>query len=128
MFTRPYGATGGDYYYQALRATIRISGTYTFTSSSVLDMYGILYNGSPNPSYPYQNLITYDDDTAGGGQFRMNASMWAGGDYVLIATTFERRDTGSFSVMASGPGRVDLLMFRPYTSDRPIRSSSKSSN
>ena len=119
---------GGDYYYQALRATIRISGLYTFTSSSVLDMYGILYNGPPNPSYPYQNLITYDDDSAGGGQFRMNASLWAGGDYVLIVTTFDRRDIGSFSVMVSGPAQVDLLVFRPYTSDRPIRSSSKSSN
>ena len=104
-FTRR-GAITGYYYYQALRVTISASGTYILTSVSSMDTYGYLYNGSVDLSDTSQNLITFDDDGGGGIQFRLSSYLSSGSSYVLIVTTHRERQTGHFSIRASGPATV----------------------
>ena len=120
------GGSSAYYHYQAIRLTVRTSGTYSFTSVSSIDTYGYLYNSPVDPSYPSQNLITSDDDGGGGSQFRVQSYLSSGSSYVLIVTTFSTNVFGSFSVQASGPASIDMTGFTPSTS-RPIRTTSECS-
>ena len=123
VFFRP-GSASGLHYYQAIRVIISTSGTYTFTSVSSIDTYGYLYNTPVDLSYPWQNMITYDDDSGGGNQFLLSAYLSSGSTYVLIVTTFTSNIVGSFSIRVSGPAMVGLTSFTPVTS-RPIRTTSE---
>jgi hypothetical protein len=73
-----------------------------------MDTYGFLYNDSFNPIYPYRNLFMRDDDGAGYGQFKLTTFFEANITYVLVVTTFERLESGSFSIFTSGPNDVRL--------------------
>lgn len=117
-----YPQTDGLYFYQALRITISTPGRYTFISVSTLDTYGYLYSSSMDPSYPGQNLLGFDDDGAGAGQFRISYDFRSSGTYVLIVTTYAAGQRGSFTIQASGPAYVYLTAFTPSTS-RPIQTS-----
>lgn len=99
--------------------TVDTNSTFTFTSSSTIDTYGILYNYPADPSYPNQNLIMSDDDSDGGRQFRIIAALTSGSTYVLIVTTYAPAVVGSFSVRAYGASTVALVAFTPSTI-RPI--------
>jgi len=111
-FTRPGGAEG-SYYYQAIQVTVYTTGTYTFVSSSSMDTYGYFYSDSFDPSYPSRNLIASDDDSGGGGQFRINVTLFYGRTYVLVVTTYSSSTTGSFSITALGPASVSLTSITP---------------
>jgi hypothetical protein len=116
IFVRP-GATSGSYYFQALRVTVSTTGTYFFTSISSIDTYGCFYNDPVDPSYPSQNLITFNDDGSGGNQFGFNVTLVSGRTYVLIATTYSATVTGSFSIRALGPAWIGLTAFTPPTGE-----------
>ncbi|CAF4802111.1 unnamed protein product, partial [Rotaria sp. Silwood2] len=60
-----------------------------------------------------------DDDGNGNQQFRIRLNLRAGYTYVLIVTTFRTAVTGTFTVIATGPTRLNLVSIRPITS-RPI--------
>ncbi len=83
------------------------TGTYTFKSSSTIgDTYGYIYQGNFYPSYPSYNIVTQNDDGAGNGQFQLTATLRSDITYILVFTTYYERNTGSFSISASGPGYV----------------------
>jgi hypothetical protein len=98
------------YYYHAVEVRVNTTGTYTFKSSSSVDTYGYLYQGNFYPSYPSYNIVTRDDDSAGGGQFQLTASLRSDITYILVFTTFSERTTTAFSIIASGP---DDVFFNP---------------
>jgi hypothetical protein len=93
------------------------TGTYNFTSSGSFDSYGCLYDGSFNPLYPSQNLITTDDDGGGNGQFQISRSLQSGRIYILVVTTHSTDITGRFTIKAGGPASVYMMAFTPTTSE-----------
>jgi hypothetical protein len=123
VFFRP-SQNDGYYYYEALRFTISVSGTYTFTSSSSIDTYGLLYNSPVDPSYSSQNLITYNDDSGSDRQFRITQYLVSGTTYVLIVTTYAPNVRGAYTLRTSGPQSISFSSFTPSTS-RPISTTSK---
>ena len=124
VFVRPKSSIESYYYYQAIRLTVYITGTYTFTSNSSWDTYGYFYNNPVDPSNPTQNLIACDDDSGGDQQFQINVSLQDQGVYILIVTTYSAGVTGSFSIKTIGPEFFDLTSFTPSTS-RPIETTSE---
>lgn len=101
------GASGVNYYYEAIEIRVNTTGTYTFTSSSsITNTYGYLYQGKFYPSYPSFNIVTKDDDSAGNGQFQLTAILRSDITYLLVFTTYQEGNTGSFSIIASGPDNV----------------------
>ena len=95
--------------------TTSTSGAYTLKSSSSIDTYGCLYQGSFDPSIPSRNLIACDDDSGGSRQFLITRSLLSGGIYVLVVTTFNAGDTGSYWVIAVGPASVYMTSITPST-------------
>ncbi|CAF4180393.1 unnamed protein product [Adineta steineri] len=124
IFRRPRGDSGYYYYYQAIQVTVSTSGLYSFISTDAMDSFGCLYSDSVDPSYPSQNLITTDDDGAGRGQFRINATLQYARTYVLIVTTYHPSTMGVYMITVNGPSSVILSTFIPSTS-RPITSTRK---
>jgi len=114
-FVRP-GGSSSNYYFQAIEVTVYTSGTYTFVSVSNIDTYGCFYRNRVDPSYPNQNLIASDDDSAGDRQFSISVSLQVGTTYVLVVTTFSTYTTGSFLVRVTGPALVGLTAITPKPS------------
>jgi hypothetical protein len=113
-FSRPSGGSS-LYYYQAIRTTAYTSGTYTLrsTSSTGLDTYGCLYSTSFDPNYPSGNLLICDDDGGGSLQFLINYYLSSGQTYILVVTTASSLATGSYSILATGPGYVSMTAITP---------------
>ncbi len=89
--------------------TVNTAGIYTFTSSSTLDTYGYIYDTYFYSFDPSTNLMNQDDDTGGSGQFKFSVFLDAGFPYTLVFTTFRADETGSFSILASGPNMVEFI-------------------
>jgi len=86
---------------------VNTTGTYTFKSSSNIgDTFGYIYQGNFYPSYPSYNIVRQDDEGAGNGQFQLTATLRSDITYILVFTTFNQLQTGSFSITASGPDYV----------------------
>jgi hypothetical protein len=115
-FARPYFNTA-NYYFHAIQTTIYTAGIYIFSSSSSIDTFGYLYESSFNPSYPSDNMITYDNDGAGDQQFQISRYLQSGRIYILVVTTYSSGTTGSFSIRATGPASLDLTAFTQATSE-----------
>jgi hypothetical protein len=105
-YCRTSCAVSSNYYYEAVQVRVSTSGTFSLISKSSIDTYGYLYNSSFNPLSPSSNLIVQDDDGAGNGQFNLKTFLESRLIYILVATTFDPRKIGSFSVSASGSGSV----------------------
>ena len=105
-FTRYSGA--GIFYYEALLVTVSTNGTYNFTSSSSIDMYGYLYVNNISASDLSANLLALNDDSAGNMQFLITSSLVTGRRYILICTTYRPTVIGSYSAIVSGPAQVNL--------------------
>jgi hypothetical protein len=111
IYTRPETTPGSNFYYEAIKVRVYTNGKYTFTSISSLDTYGYLYANAFDPSFPSQNLIESDDDSGGGGQFRINATLSSLQTYILVVTTFYPDRMGAFSITALGPASVSLSAY-----------------
>ena len=123
VFARPLGF-GRLTYYQAYQFTVPINGTYSFTTNSSFDTYGLLYEDPMDPSLPSGNLIASDDNGGIGVQFKITTTLVTGTTYVLVVTSHGDHVTGSFGLIASGPLQVSLTSFNPSTS-APMPTSSE---
>lgn len=112
-FARPNSYSDNDYYYQAIQTKIDTSGTYILRSSGSINTYGCLYTTSFDPSNPSQNLVTYDDGSGGSEQFLISYYMQASTTYILVVTTYLDSVTGSYSIIARGPGSVSMTEYTP---------------
>jgi hypothetical protein len=106
-FVRP-NRNRSDYYYHAIRVRIFTRGSYSFTSSSLIDTYGSFHHFAVDPTNPYESLITFDDDSGGGRQFRISLDLQSEKTYILLVTTFAPNVTGWFKITAVGPASVNL--------------------
>lgn len=104
--------------------TVRVNGTYMLIGNSSIDMFAYLYNKSVDPSEPTQNLIAFNDDSAGDRQFRIIVNLTPESSYVLLVTTFWMYTSADFSIRAFGPSSISLVDFTPSTS-RPLATTSK---
>lgn len=93
-----------------------MNGTYSFTTNSSFDTYGLLYEDPMDPSFPSGNLIAFNDDSGGGFQFKITTTLVIGTTYVLVVTSHGDHITGSFGLIVSGQMQVSLTSFNPITS------------
>ena len=78
----------GKHYFKFVPAT---TATYIFTSSDTRDTYGFLYDSAGA-------IITYNDDGAGNGQFKIQWDLTVGTTYYFGACYYSDSNTGSFPV------------------------------
>ncbi|CAF0986126.1 unnamed protein product [Adineta steineri] len=110
-------------YYEAIQVNVRRSGLYTFFSKSGMDTYGSIYNEYFNPSNPFENRLSDNDDSCDQDQFRFTIALESSIKYILVVSAFFSKVTGEFSIFVSGPENVDLknisspsAMRKPYLS------------
>lgn len=112
-YTR-HGTPSGTFYYHAIEVRVNRTGDYKFrTGSTIPDTFGYLYQGNFYADYPSYNLITSDDDGSGNNQFLLTATLRSDVTYILVFTTYNQQQTGSFEVSASGPGYASLSPLSP---------------
>ncbi|CAF1484643.1 unnamed protein product [Adineta ricciae] len=97
-----------NYTYEVIQVVPDTNGTYTFasTSSSNLQFYGYLYNGSFIPSTPLTILIARSDSLTGTLQFSLTSTLVEDSEYLLVVTTSNQTAMGLFNIIASGPALV----------------------
>lgn len=97
-----------NYSYEAIQVIAATSGTYVFTSAtgSNLKLNGYLYNNTFYPTNPLTNLIARGDGNSGSLNFNLSSALEAGKEYILVVTSDNQTNTGSFNVTATGPGTV----------------------
>jgi len=71
-------------------------------------VYGYIYEGSFDPFNPSTNLISEDDDGCDFNRLRLVVDLYVNVTYILVVTTLSQRETGSFSIIASGSTTVHL--------------------
>ncbi len=85
---------------------MNITGNYTLTSSSSIDIYSYIYQENIYPSYPSYNIVAQDDDTGTSGQFKLTAFLRSHRIYILLFTRFVQCVLELFSILASDPNDV----------------------
>lgn len=96
-------------YYEILEMNITESGFYTIRSSSKLNLYGFIYNGTFLPSEITTNLIDENDDGGRYEQFLFYMYLDAHTSYELVVTTRDAQITGNFSILAFGPSKINFI-------------------
>lgn len=96
--------TPGTHYYGVYQVNVLETGLYTFTSTSGtnLDTFGYLYTVPFYPTYPFTNLVTYDDNGAGNGQFSIRTVLQSNTTYALVVTTSTANELGQYSILIAG--------------------------
>ncbi len=99
---------GADYYYEAVQVNVIDTDYYILGSNSTVDTFGYLYKDNFYPSCWSENLLSKDDNSGGGGQFRFATYLKINTTYVLVVTTSSPNVRGKFSIFASGSSNVSL--------------------
>jgi hypothetical protein len=97
--------------------TVFAAGTYIFASNSSVNTYGCLYDGSFNPNYPLQNLITSNGQSAGSGQFQISYILQPRTIYILVVTTYMNNVQGTISIIDSGRQWVSMVLLPQTTGE-----------
>jgi hypothetical protein len=105
-YCRTSCAVSHYYYYKAIQVHVSTHSSFSLASKSSVDTYGYLYDSSFDPVFPSSNLLLQDDDGGSNGQFKLTCLLEPDSIYILVATTFNPNETGSFSISTSGPGSV----------------------
>jgi hypothetical protein len=71
-------------------------------------VYGYIYEGSFDPFNPFTNLISEGDEGCGFNRLGLVVDLHVNVTYILVVTTLSQRETGSFSIIASGSTKVHL--------------------
>lgn len=122
IFIRP-NANMGFYHYQAIELEVIMSGMYSFTSNSAVDMYGCLYDYSFD-SPDLNQWLAADDDSGNDQQFYIIYQLQQFQKYILVVTTYNYSDTGSYIIRMFGPAKL-ILTSITWSTSSPLRTSSK---
>ena len=106
IFVRPGGS--GDFFYDRFLFNTETSGTYLIRTDGSLNTYGYLYTPTFDKNSPSDNLIAENDDSAGGGQFRISSELVAGQTFEVIVTAVSSLSLGSYTLLILGPTSVSL--------------------
>ena len=101
-----------DYYYQALRFDVEMSGIYRFQRESKIYMYGYLYRDTFDPTKPDQNLLSENGRICLAGILWLNASLCSNATYILVPTTDVPARTGVFKIHAFGAANITFSLVR----------------
>ena len=97
-----------NYHYEAIQIVVDRAGIYDIMSLSDMNTVGFLYESTFDPSNPYWHLYKNYDEREN-NQFKLTAYIEVNVPYTLVVSTFEPRTTGSFLVVATGPGNVQYI-------------------
>jgi hypothetical protein len=101
------GGSNSVFPYDVFSFNVDVGGSYSFNSSSPYDNYGFLYQGSFNPTTPFDtNYIISNDDSAGGLDYAFTTILNTGTTYFLVSTGFSPGESGAFTTTIDGPGNV----------------------
>ncbi|UJR16821.1 hypothetical protein I4U23_003720 [Adineta vaga] len=95
-------------FFQALELTVPVAGNYTIESVSAMDTDGYLYTNDFDSSYMGLNELAYDDDTAGNGQFLITQYLQTSVRYIVVLSNVRRNMTGTYKIIFSGLGSINL--------------------
>ena len=86
--------------------TVRMNGA-TSGSGTLGDPYLYLYNAPFDPALPCANRVTQDDD-GGGGLNSLITGNYPAGNYVILASSFNLGETGTYQVIYSAVAPVPV--------------------
>ena len=102
------------FYYESIQLKVIKSGYYSFHSYSTIDPYGFIYKDTFNPLNPTENLLHAEDDSSSSLQFKLNTRLSGNMTYVLVISTYELKETGTFSIVVQGPNKIILEGLSEY--------------
>jgi hypothetical protein len=79
-------------------------------SKGSIDTFGYLYRSTFYPLLSFYNLIAYDDDSNEDNQFKLTMNLEGNVKYILVVTTHNQYETGSYTLIASGLNRVNIVV------------------
>lgn len=97
-----------NYYYEAIQVHVVQDGYYTLASMSAINTIGYIYMNNFNSFILLENLLSQDDSSCAGDQFKIIIHLRVNTTYVLVVTTYAPRETGPFSILAYGLNSVRL--------------------
>lgn len=99
----PTGCSFPNHYYDALELIIETTGYYRFSSNSSIGLHAYIYQDAFDPLNPSFELRAKKDGQLG---FRMTLFLRAETTYVLVVTSVNAQQIGSFSIVLAGPDDV----------------------
>ncbi len=109
-----------NFYYESIEVKVIKSGYYSFRSYSSMDAYGLIYRNTFDPLNPAENLLQVEDDSGSDLQFRLNIQLSGDMTYVLVMTTNQLKQTGTFSIIALGTDKIILERLSKYIFEEEI--------
>jgi hypothetical protein len=109
-----YVCEAPHYHYEAIEVNVVLSGLYSFSFHSRINIYANIYTNKFNPISPSENFLAENEDGCSGFQFKFICAFHANITYVLVVTTCSSNVTGNFSIIASGPNNVSFNRISEY--------------
>jgi hypothetical protein len=103
-----------NFYYESIQVKVNTTGYYSFRSYSTIDTSEFIYKNTFNPLNPLENLLDAEDDICSNLYFRLNIHLSDDMTYVLVMTTYQFQETGTFSITVQGPNKVILNRLSEY--------------
>ncbi|UJR18159.1 hypothetical protein I4U23_005059 [Adineta vaga] len=88
-----FNATGLNYYYDRYIIIVPVTGSYVFTTISMMNTCGYFYG--PRPGSSNLHLIAYDYGSTSNNQFEIKMYLQATTPYTIRVTTFNQYTTGN---------------------------------
>lgn len=98
----------GNYYYETIEINIKIDGYYSFVCLSQIKTYAYLYKNQFDSFDPNKNLILEDGKRVSIYQFAFFIDLYVNQTYILLVTTVNPNEKGSFSIVSSGPNLISF--------------------
>ena len=98
----------GNYHYETIEINIQLNGSYIFDTNSTMKLYGYIYTNEFDPSYPNKHLLTQSNFSCYEYRFQLGSYLEANKAYILLITTLNPNERGSFTLLITGPQNVTL--------------------
>lgn len=104
--------------YQTTSFTVDANGSYSFALNRLtrrFDTYLFLYENSFDPTSQLTNLLAGNDDGGSSTNSAFNFGLNSGTSYFAVASGYNNRDVGRYSLAIEGPGNVAGAVPEPAT-------------
>ncbi|CAF1044965.1 unnamed protein product [Adineta steineri] len=95
-----------NYYYEAVKINVIESGYYIFSSNSIMNTYGFIYENNFNVFQYRKNSILEDNANGCNNQFKISIQLQANITYIFVVTTSYPNITGNYSLLIFGPNNI----------------------
>jgi hypothetical protein len=103
-----------NYHYEAIQVNVTESGCYSFGSNSSINIFVYIHKDKFDPFNPSTNSVARLDAKLINTQVKVITHLQAGTPYVLVVTTWSPNVIGTFSIIVSGPNKVNLNRLSEY--------------